>query len=151
MRARKREDASVDLFPFLSVLACTIGALMLIALSFAGGKASNMPEVIYYEGTGQIPHLLLWEGNVVVVDGEAGQTRVAWSEAKTNNGKNDTPFGKMLQYVKENAATHYLFIIVKPSGFDTFDELSDLLDNRKLRFGYWPVAQDKVVSLKESR
>ena len=150
MKPRQREGVPVDLFPFLSVMACMMGCLMLIALSFTGGKASNVPEVLLVDsGAQHTPHLLVWDGSVLLVDREAGQVPVPWALASQNGGDNATAFGEVFKLVKANRDRHFFFIAVRPSGFGNFrTTVQKLMKDAKLGYGHWPIAQNKSLSLR---
>jgi len=150
MKRRQREVLQVDLFPFLSVLACLMGSLMLITLSFVGGKASNPEEQFgVRHDPNNVPHLVIWDGSTILVTDGQKRVRVPWALAKANGGNNDTAFGELLRTMKADRRNHYLFIFVRPSGFGNFaSTVQDLATEQNLRYGHWPIAQSRSVSLK---
>ena len=68
--ARKIETQSehFDLLPFINILMCTLGCLLLIALSVAGLSLSAAPEVWAPSGATSErsePILMIWDGSTL--------------------------------------------------------------------------------------
>jgi len=148
MRRRAKWRAEMDLFPFLSVLSCALGSLMMIAVALIGGRIVNVPERWMVSGEMECqPRLVVWDGTRVLVDNPGGYAIVPWSAAQVHSGRNDTAFGQLLDEVSGKKNELYILIAVRPSGFANFSEFIEPITSRGIRIGHWPVAQEKMVSL----
>jgi len=147
MRRRAKWRAEVDLFPFLDGLSCALGVLMMIAISLICGRVTNVPEEWLPGPMESEPVLVIWDGSQVIVDSQAGQTSVPWSEAREGDGHNGSAFGQILDEVASSSGGLYILVAVRPSGFANYRDLAELIDGRGIELGHWPVQQDKQVSL----
>lgn len=154
MRGRRRQRAmgmGFDLFPFLSILACVLGCLLLVvmvtvALSVGPGAA----QIIEIEGTSdKTPVVIEWDGTSVVLHPE--KLRVSAAAALAKDGRNDSPFGKLLDRLVAKKKESYVFVLVRPSGFDNFDAIRAAVVRRELDIGYEPVEQHRVIGVAEGR
>lgn len=137
-----------ELFPFLGILACTLGCLLLVvvsmvALSVGPGAAENW----YVEGKGKkSPRIVEWDGMMVTI--HPSKTKVSASAAMASNGRNSSPFGKLLAEVKADGKRQYIFILVRPSGFSNFGEFRKMIFNDwGIDIGYEPVDQARPISV----
>lgn len=145
MRRRYKWRAEVDLFPFLSVLTCTLGILMTVTITLISGRIINVPEV--WLNPGQMTHeprLVIWDGTNVVVDQPEGQIVAPWSAVKENQ---ENAFGKLLAEIRAQPDKLYLLIAVRPTGFTNFYDFFKFVEEFHINIGYWPIAQEKVVTL----
>ncbi len=148
LRRKARWRAEVDLFPFLTILACTLGVLLMVAVTLICGRVANVPEHWAMSGESKLePQLILWEGTRVLIDSPQGPIAVPWSAASANGGINDTAFGKLFQNAIANRTSRYILIAVRPSGFESFYAVATMIREKGVRVGYWPIPQEKVVSL----
>lgn len=154
MRERRRQQKiamGFDLFPFLSILACVLGCLLLVvmvtvALSVGPGAA----QIIEIEGTSdKTPVVIEWDGTSVVLHPE--KVRVSAAAALAKDGRNDSPFGKLLDRLEAKKKESYVFVLVRPSGFDNFGTLRAAVGRRKLDIGYEPIEQHRSIGVAEER
>lgn len=141
-----------DLFPFISILVCTLGFLLMVTLAVVaiclgpGARQIIIPEAL----PGQIkrePLMIEWDGSQVTI--HPSGTKVSWAEASKNEGVNDSPFGQLLLKVRQEKARYYIFVAVRPSGFGNLGQLVDLMHKQKLNFGYEPFEQGRPIGIQE--
>src|SRR5437870_2742034 len=84
---RRREDLSkdhFDLLPFIAILMCTLGCLLLVTMSMAaisigpGAGEGWIPVRDWFPGA-MIPILIEWDGSTAVFHLEGGKVRIRWS------------------------------------------------------------------------
>jgi hypothetical protein len=145
------------LFPFISILICTLGCLLMVTMSWVAlalGPGLSEQWRVMTRGPGdrsveKAPTLLEWDGDAVTVHPE--KVRVPWAAASVNNGRNDSAFGRLLELVRKNRERQYLYVAVRPSGFGNLDPLLALIRSQQIDVGYEPIQQDRVVSLAQDR
>lgn len=130
---------TVELFPFLSVLACVIGTLVLlvilvtsgllgskrsislIAEAGAGHNASLRPRYVEVTGTGVTLH-------------PGGET-----VARAELGRANTALSRLLREVSANRDEEYIIVALRPSGYPHFDRVRDQVEGRGIKIGYEPI------------
>lgn len=142
----RRNDAglTLDLSPFLGVLVCLLGSLLLIlssivVLTLGADKTYAISPDLLRMVTGKNPHVVVWDGMTVQILPE--EVSVPWDKARVNDGRNDTAFGKLLGKIEGNKKKDYLLVAVRPSGFHNFREIHGLIGRRKFEIGYEPLPQ----------
>jgi len=159
MSARQETNSDhFDLLPFIAILMCTLGCLLLVTMSIAAisvGPSKTMGWIPVFDKTSQHPKPVLveWDGTTVVIhmpdtplpikapfDGEASM-------------KTDTPvIGPELQKFIDWMAAHknanyYAIIAVRPSGFATFIGLREVFRKNDIHIGYEPAEQSRNITL----
>jgi len=150
-----------DLFPFISILVCTLGFLLMVTLSVVAislGPGARMvivpepvdptavPMAIAGRPVGEKPLLIEWDGSQVTI--HPSRVQVPWAAASENEGMNDSHFGQLLKAVRQNRGRYYVFVAVRPSGFGNLGDLIDLMDHQKIKYGYEPFEQDRPLGIK---
>jgi len=169
MGSRKSSADHFDLLPFIAILMCTLGTLLLVTLSMAavnlgvGAGETWIPSEDSTRTT-KIPVLFEWDGNTLVVDLEKGRVKIDIpfeqyiqapdnsAEEKAAKAKVDEGIAKLnadvLADLARNNTTHYALIAIRPSGFHSFGgELRALFEDRDISIGTEPIAQGKPVKL----
>ena len=130
---------SVELFPFLSVLACTIGSLILLIIVVTAQSMGNQRVVtILARAEGEAvnaksPHYIeCLEGGVIIHPGE----EFIGIDALTQPNSSLDVF---LAKIAEKSEQEYLIMAVRPKGIETFYQVRDLAKDRKIDFGYEPI------------
>lgn len=167
MRAAKSAD-HFDLLPFIAILMCTLGALLLVTLSMAAvnlgpGAGETWIPSPDASRSSKIPVLLQWDGNALIVnrgeeriqidiplqlyrDTPAGSAEEEMARQKVRSG-----FARLESEVLDDLArrsdTHYALFAIRPSGFETFDSLPSRFQARKISIGKEPIEQGKPVKL----
>ena len=146
-RRERGMQPKFDLFPFLGILACILGSLVMIVMSMTAlSIGPGAAEVWMIEGTtDQVPVLIEWDGISVTI--HPGKVRVPWGAAVENEGRNASPFGKLLSDIAAEKDKRYLFIAVRPSGFGNFADLRELIHKRGIIMGYEPIDQARPLGV----
>ncbi|MGV2829452.1 hypothetical protein [Myxosarcina sp. GI1(2024)] len=134
-----RKHIEVELFPFLSILACTIGTLILliivlttqaleqqevtiVAKEQAGGaNQSKSPRYIECRDDGVLLH-------------PSGEF-VPRADLQDPN----SALQKLIQQVKVNKESEYLIVAVRPNGIEIFEQVRSLVEGEGIDIGYEPV------------
>ena len=152
MARRRRDVAAIgfDLFPFLSILSCVLGSLLLVVMAVVALCVGVTPEIWEIEGyQTKKPVVLEWDGASVVL--HPGKVRVPAGAALQNQGANSSPFGLLLKEVEANKGRRYMFVAVRPSGFASFDTLRTAVVKRGIDIGSAPLDQYRPFELSEAR
>ena len=136
----------VELFPFLSVLFCTIGTLILIVVLLvaqAAGSKKNITIVsksTLLEKTKQ-PRYIEAQGNGIII--HPTKTFVATKDIATNNSVLSKLFAEIKFQNQE-----YLIVAMRPDGVKVFAKLRELIEAEKIELGYEPVDSDWQLKIK---
>jgi hypothetical protein len=161
-----------DLLPFIAILMCTLGALLLVTLSMAavnlgpGAGETWIPTPDTNRAT-KIPVLFQWDGNTMVVDRENGRTQIAIplaayfetpdgsQEEKEAKEQVDAGFAQLesavLSDLERQSDTHYALFAIRPSGFSSFGGLRYRFQKLNISIGTEPIEQGKPVKLLEKK
>ena len=169
------EQDHFDLLPFISIMLCLLGTLLLVTMSMASislgaGAGEGWIPAPGRANANKTPVLIEWDGATAVW--HKGQSRIrfhphppdlvqiggVWLKiTRSADGKNPSiepasapPPGQLDALLDELAAkraTHYALFAVRPSGFDTFGRFSAQFRERKIEIGYEPIDQMKPVRL----
>lgn len=160
-----------DLLPFISILMCVLGCLLLVTISMASismgldaGEAWLPTKRESSKGVGdRIPLLVEWDGEEVTFHFGKSKITAAYSADEFQNvtiaggtyllkKKERNPLNKAfydaidrMQAIKD---THYALIAVRPSGFKSLSEITMQFRDKNILIGYEPLAQTKKVSLR---
>lgn len=162
MSSSKKAD-HFDLLPYIAVLMCTLGGLLLITLSMTAinlgpGAGVGLVPIIDTNRPTKMPVLIEWDGEYATVHDSERDTREPvriefrtgfWGLALGN--ETDTQrLERVLGDLESKTNTHYALFAVRPSGFDNFDVVRILFDNRDISVGYEPIEQGKPIKLKKA-
>ena len=143
MRSRRsipqKSHTEVELFPFLSVLACTIGTLVLLIIVLTT-QALNKQEVTIVAkaeegGVNQSKkprYIECRDDGVVLHPSEEFVPRANIDDA-------NSPIQKLIAEVKANKDKQYLIVALRPDGIDMFNEIRNLVEGEGIDIGYEPV------------
>jgi hypothetical protein len=143
--ARRRGAASIgsslsaELFPFLSVLACVIGTLILLVILVTSGLLGSRRSItlIAERGDGQNATL---RPRYVEVTGEGVVLHPGGESVPTSRlGRRDTPLAKLLRDVAANRNREYVIVALRPSGYPHFGRVRDQVEGRGIKIGYEPI------------
>ena len=146
MRRRSKSNKIVlELFPFLSVLACTIGSLILLIIVVSTETLNNNPEVtIIARSEGgvnqkkQPRYIECKEDGIVIYPRQE-------FVSKSDMTKSHSPLTKFINEVKKNKDKEYIIVAVRPSGIEVFDTLRDIIMGEEIDIGYEPIEEDWVL------
>jgi biopolymer transport protein ExbD len=145
----KKNKIQVELFPFLSVLACTIGSLILLIIVVTTQTLNSNKEVtiVAKTETGQNrikqPRYLECTKDGVII--YPGKEFVAKSDLKNKNSK-------LLQFiseVKKNIQKEYVIVAIRPQGIEVFKEVRLLIEKEKIDIGYEPIEEGWTLKIAE--
>jgi hypothetical protein len=128
-----------ELFPFLSVLACIIGTLILLVITVSSSALGSRRSVTLTardqvgQNKGLTPHYV-----EVKADGVVLHPTLEFVP-KQDLKKADAPLRRLLQRVAANAGKEYIIVAVRPDGFSLFDTVRSEVEGRRIRIGYEPV------------
>ena len=150
MRRRiKKHKNELELFPFLSVLACTIGSLILLIIVISTQTLDSNPEVTIIAQTDigvnvrkQPRYIECKEDGVVIypsqefipVDGLA---------------QSNSPLLRLIAEVKANREREYVIVAVRPKGIKVFQTVRDLIEQEQIDIGYEPIEEGWTLKVQE--
>ena len=137
----KSAEITMDLFPFLSILACTIGALILLIIVMTTQTMGNQQKVkiiAKQEGDqkqgqdqSKSPRYLECSEKGVILYPE--KITIPSAQLKQNPA-----LKTLLDQLSKNRDKEYLIVAVRPGGIDTFQTLRTLVESRGIDIGYEP-------------
>lgn len=167
MRARKSTD-HFDLLPFIAILMCTLGTLLLVTLCMATvnlgpGAGEGWIPTIDPNRKVKTPILFQWDGDVLIVQRGKETLRIDIPFEKYLAAPNrsdeekaykeqmesgvSTLKSEILDGLQRDRETHYALFAIRPSGFKSFGQLRSLFEERKITIGKEPIEQGKPVRL----
>ena len=137
----RKKQTEVELFPFLSVLACTIGTLILliivlttqaldpqeavvVAKAEKDGKGANKNKTPLYIECRQ-------DGFIIHPSKEFAPRADIYDR--------ESPLRKTIAKLKANKDKQYLIVILRPDGLEMFNKLRELVDKEGIDIGYEPL------------
>ncbi len=144
---RRSRAPELDLFPFLSVLACTIGTLILlvvvISVSSLDRDRSNVQILARETAEGdKNPRYIECIAQGVMIHPE----RTIVPTAEINNP--NAAFVRLLNQVR-NRPSDYVIVAVRPDGFDCFEKARIEIEKAGVAIGYEPFNADWKLCLKQ--
>lgn len=145
-KSNKSNSIEIELFPFLSILACTIGTLILLIIALSTQVFSSNREVKIIakteagENLDKIPRYLECRGDGIIIYPQEEFV------AKENLYSYNSAFIKLLDELRLNPEREYLIVAIRPDGIDSFQEIREIIETKGIDMGYEPI--DKDVKLK---
>jgi hypothetical protein len=131
----------MELFPFLSILACTIGTLILLIIVISTQTLSSSPEVTIIAKTeigknrSKKPRYLECRKDGVII--YPNQEFVPIN--KLNNV--DSKLLQLISEVKENNEREYVIVAIRPQGIEVFKQVRNLIESQGIDLGYEPIEE----------
>jgi len=152
------QDDHLDLLPFINILMCVLGCLLLIAFSISGLSLAEAPEILAPTAgaSGKTPVLMIWDGATLSTELDGVVRCAVWPEEKTSDGNIPTTcpataktedLDQILGYFRSHSDQKYPFIAVRPSGFVNLTAVIRRFEKERISIGYEPVAQNKRIEL----
>lgn len=141
-RARRKPADPLDLFPFLSILACTIGTLilMIIVMTMQSMGGEQKVSIIAKQEKGEEGGL---NSQKLPRYWECSEKGVILYPQKTLVPLKDFKQSPVLQAalgdISQKRDKEYLIIAVRPGGIEAFRELRNLVESRGIDIGYEPL------------
>ena len=150
-----------DLLPFIAVLLCMLGCLLLVTISVAAlslGPGAGEGWMVK-EDPLKHPILVEWDGSSLVVHREDHLEKIKWPArvkkqvgdetyyTKPDKDDEDPAYRKFLDELESAKGSHYALFAVRPSGFDQFGFMASDFRKLKIDIGSEPIAESKPVKL----
>ena len=153
-RTFSRQKTDIELFPFLSILACTIGTLILLIIVLTT-QTLNKQEAAVSE-----PESSLNKQEVKIIARDEGENGTNQKKIpryiecredgvilhpnkifvpKENLGNFSSPLQELISLIKINKDTEYLIIAVRPDGIDVFKQVRSIVEGAEIDIGYEPI------------
>jgi biopolymer transport protein ExbD len=146
----RKQQAEVELFPFLSVLACTIGTLVLliivlttqagepqeatiVAKTDENSQGSNGKKNSIYSGRNKTPvYIEARKDGFVLHPSKQFAPRTELYDEKST-------LRKTIANLKANKNKQYLILVLRPDGLEMFDKARQLVRGEGIDIGYEPL------------
>lgn len=151
----RKKQTEMELFPFLSVLACTIGTLILLIVVMttqaskpqeavvvakvaenpqpANQKKANQQKTPLYANQQKTPlYIECRQDGFVLHPNKQFAPRADLYDEKS-------PLRKTIANLKANKDKQYLIIILRPDGLEMFDKVRNLVRDEGIDIGYEPL------------
>ena len=175
-RSQDENKDHFDLLPFIAILMCVLGCLLLVTMSIAAlsigpGVGEGWIPAQGTKDTAKIPRMIEWDGQNAVFHLDGGRkasvkydasnifsftlpdnTRITLPSTSSSVKEGDGPsLDELLGDLVKDKNTHYALIAVRPSGFESFIRFAYLFRSRDIQIGYEPIEQEKSVRLLPAR
>ena len=137
----RKQQTEVELFPFLSVLACTIGTLILLIIVLTT-QALEPQEAVVVAKTDEdskgankdkIPlYIECREDGFVLHPSKEFAPRADLYDEKS-------PLRKLVAKLKTQKEEKYLIVILRPDGLEMFNKIRELVTKEEIDIGYEPL------------
>lgn len=138
-RAISKKAIETELFPFLSVLACTIGTLimMIVAISSQQIGAQQQVKIIARTeaGTNQtkVPRYIECRADGVVI-----YPNLEFIPIQSIN-QPGSPLSQLIAQMSLQRDREYLIVAVRPDGIEVFKQVRQLVEQQGIDIGYEPL------------
>ncbi|MBL1209847.1 hypothetical protein [Geminocystis sp. GBBB08] len=147
-RRSKSSKIELELFPFLSVLACTIGSLILLIIVISTETLNNNPEVTIIAKTEaggmnqkKQPRYIECKKDGVVI--YPSQEFVSKNQLSKPNSK----LANFIQKIKNNKDKEYVIVAIRPNGINVFQQVRELIEKEKIDIGYEPIEEGWTLKI----
>lgn len=149
MRSRSRRAIEVELFPFLSVLVCVIGSLILLIVVVTVQISSNQRQVTIVaredgQNQAKVPRYVECRSDGIIIHPE--QTFVA----KEDINRSNSALQNLLAEVSFNRDKEYLIVAVRPDGIEVFQEVRDLVEQQNIDIGFEPIDEGWQLKVQDA-
>lgn len=139
----RKPQADVELFPFLSVIACIIGTLILLIVVLTSQTLEPQEATVVAKATGE------GEGK-----GANKNKQPIYIECRSDSfilhpSKQVAPradlydeksaLRKIIANLKANKEKQYLIVILRPDGIEMFNKVRELVEQEGVDIGYEPL------------
>ena len=138
-RSISRKHTEVELFPFLSILACTIGTLILLIIVLTT-QALNKQEVVIVAKEGEqgvnaskTPRYIECRSTGIILHPSEDFIPKEQLQAP------DSGLQKLITEMKANRDREYLIIAIRPNAIDVFDRVRAIVEKAEIDIGYEPI------------
>ena len=142
MRRRiKSHKTELELFPFLSVLACTIGSLILLIIVVSTQSLTTNPKVKIVakveNGTnqGKQPHYIECQEDGVIL--YPSKKIISLNNLEQPN----SALLELISQLKANRDQEYVILAIRPKGMEVFQTVRNLIEKENIDIGYEPIEE----------
>jgi biopolymer transport protein ExbD len=141
-RSSRLSKIEMELFPFLSVLACTIGSLILLIIVITTQTLSSNKEITIIaktEGGQNVrkkPRYIECRKDGIVI--YPSQEFIPKHELNNQNSK----LFKLISEVKNKKNREYVIVAVRPQGIEIFKQVRNLIEQQEIDIGYEPIEEN---------
>lgn len=137
----RKQQTEVELFPFLSVLACTIGTLILLIIVLTTQALEPQEAVVVAKtdknsqgaNRNKTPiYIECREDGFILHPGQEFAPRADLYDQQS-------PLRKIIANLKNNKDDQYLIVIVRPDSLELFDKVRNLIQQEGIDIGYEPL------------
>ncbi len=141
-RQSRSKNIEMELFPFLSILACTIGTLILLIIVITAQNLGGSQEVIIVaaerenekgQNTKLTPRYIESQQEGIIIYPQ--REFIPQHQLDKTNPK----LNQLLSEIKKNKDNEYLIVAVRPDSIQVFKKLRDLIENEGIQIGYEPL------------
>lgn len=137
-RTITKNRTEVELFPFLSILACTIGTLILLIIVLTTQALEKQDVAIIAktengENKSKSPRYIECRRDGVVL--YPSEEFVPQEQLDSPN----SALKKLIAEVKANNDREYLIVALRPNGIDVFEQVRQLVEGEGIDIGYEPI------------
>lgn len=138
-RLSTRSAIEIELFPFLSILACTIGVLILLIIVLMAQTFSNQKQITIVaknengQNQNKQPRYIECRSDGIII--YPSKQFVALAEIDSYS----SPLQALLQEVKANRDQQYLIVALRPDGIKVFEQVRELIESKGIDIGYEPI------------
>jgi len=149
-RSISRQLNNVELFPFLSVLVCTIGTLILLIIVASSQILSAQSEVAIIaksedgKNRNKRPHYVECRQEGIII--HPSQKFVSNKDI-TNSS---SALGQLIAQVSARKDQEYVIVAVRPDGFKVFNQVRTLLEQADIDIGFEPIDENWKLKIKDS-
>lgn len=150
-RTFSRNSLEVELFPFLSILACTIGTLILLIIVLTTQLLSNQREITILAKTendgknnSKIPRYIECREDGVILH----PSQKFIPKADLNNSRSE--LSKLIAEVRKNKDKEYLIVVLRPEGIEVFQEVRDRVEKQGIDIGYEPIEKGWKLKVEQT-
>ena len=143
---RRKQQTEVELFPFLSVLACTIGTLILLIIVLTTQALEPQEDVVVVKAdedsqgsnTSKTPlYIEAREDGFILHPSKLYPNKEFAPRADLYDEQ--SPLRKTIANLKANRDEQYLILILRPDGLEMFDKARELVQEEGIDIGYEPL------------
>ncbi|MEO0836118.1 MAG: hypothetical protein AAFY16_09055 [Cyanobacteria bacterium J06642_3] len=137
----RKSATEVELFPFLSVLACTIGTLILLIIVLTT-QALEPQEAVVVAKTDENSRGANRDKTPAYI--ECREDGFILHPSKEFAPRADlydeqSPLREMIANLQQNKDEQYLIVILRPDGLEMFDKVRELIQEKGIDIGYEPL------------
>ncbi|MEL6440956.1 MAG: hypothetical protein AAFQ80_17080 [Cyanobacteria bacterium J06621_8] len=137
----RKSTTEVELFPFLSVLACTIGTLILLIIVLTTQALEPQEAVVVAKVDENSRGANRDKTPVYIECREDGFVLHPSTEfaPRADLYDQESPLGEILTSLKQNKSEQYLIVIVRPDGLEMFNLIRNIVQESGIDLGYEPL------------